>query len=274
MRLRVLASGSRGNCLAVRSAGGTLVMVDCGLSCRETCRRANDCGFCADSAAAILFTHDHADHISGLSTFRKRNPSISLFANGDTAEAIAARTGVDGDWTVFDSDTPFSIADLRITPFALSHDAADPVGYLIEDTAPREATLFSPNADPAALFIATDTGIPTEPMRRAFLRADCAILESNYDPTLLETSDRSWTLKRRISGRSGHLSNLDAADFFRSANPSRLRTLLLAHISQECNAPDIALATMRSAIADCSRTDISLAALSQDTPSDLFLVNP
>ena len=270
MRLRILGSGSKGNCLAVRSAGGTLVLVDCGISCRELNRRAKSCGIDLDQAAAVLFTHDHADHIAGLATFHKHSPGVALFANGDTAEAIAARTGVEHGWIVFDADATFNINDLRVTPFALSHDAADPVGYLIEDTAPREATLFSSCTSPSALFIATDTGVPTESMLRAFQRADCAILESNYDPTLLETSDRSWTLKRRISGRSGHLSNCDAADFFRAANPSRLSTLLLAHISQECNAPDIAISCMRSALDDCSRPDIILRALSQDEPSPLF----
>lgn len=267
MRFRVLGSGSKGNCLAVRSAGGALVLVDCGLSCREADRRARDCGFKIEDAAAILFTHDHADHIAGLATFHKRRKDVALFANGNTAEAIAVRTGVEGCWMVFDSDESFSILDLRITPFALSHDAADPVGYLIEDTEPSAS-----GSAPAALFIATDTGMPTAAMRSAFLRADCAILESNYDPTLLETSDRAWSLKRRISGRSGHLSNCAAADFIRDANPARLRTLLLAHLSQECNAPDIALACMRSALSDCARTDVTLAALSQDEPSGLFTI--
>lgn len=270
MRLRVLGSGSQGNCLAVRSAGGTLVLVDCGLSCREIEKRARACGFDPCRAAAVLFTHDHGDHVSALATYHKHNPGAALFANDETLEAIIARTGVSDGWMVFDDETSFDVLDLHVTPFATSHDAANPVGFLIEDTAPRAPSLFSPCAEPSALFVATDTGCATEPMRRAFARADFAVLESNYDPVLLETSDRAWPLKRRISSDNGHLSNIDAADFVRAVNPSRLKTLLLAHISQQCNSPDIALAAMREALRDCGREDVSLSALSQDETSPLF----
>ena len=270
MRLRVLGSGSKGNCLAVRSRGGTLVLVDCGLSFLELRKRCRPCGFDPCEAAAIFFTHDHSDHVSGLATFHRRNPGVPLFANDETAEAIAARTGVDDGWVVFDNDSPFDVEDLHVAPFPVSHDAANPVGFLVSDTVGRETTLLSSRNDPSTLFVATDTGMATEPMARALAAADCAVLESNYDSVLLETSDRAWSLKRRISGDSGHLSNDDAADLLRRANPARLGTLLLAHISQECNAPDIAFASMRAALADCDRADVELFALSQNDPSPLY----
>ena len=95
-------------------------------------------------------------------------------------------------------------------------------------------------------------------------------MESNYDPVLLETSNRTWSLKRRISGDSGHLSNEAAADLVLAANPMRLKTLLLAHISQECNAPDIALGRMRAALTEAGRPDVVLDVLSQGEPSPLF----
>ena len=193
-----------------------------------------------------------------------------LLANSETADAIAARTGVDDGWMVFDGSTPFDVLDLRVTPFAVSHDAANPVGFLIEDTAEREATLFSPCTNPSSLFVATDTGCVTPAMRCAFAGADCAVLESNYDPVLLETSNRSWSLKRRISGDNGHLSNESAADLVSATNPMRLKTLLLAHVSQECNAPDIALGRMRAALVECGRSDVVLDVLSQDEPSPIF----
>ena len=269
MRVRSLGSGSKGNSIAVRG-GGELLLVDCGLSCLETKRRLAACGASIAEVTGVLFTHDHSDHYSGLATFHKKHPAVPLYANGNTADAIACATGVDDGWIVFDGSTPFDVLDLRVTPFAVSHDAANPVGFLIEDTAEREATLFSPSADPSSLFVATDTGCATPGMRSALARADCAVLESNYDPVLLETSDRSWPLKRRISGDNGHLSNDAAADLLLAVNPRRLKTLLLAHISRECNAPDIALGRMRSALIETGQPDVALCALSQDEPSPLF----
>lgn len=267
MEVRVLASGSQGNCLAVGSARGAGILVDCGISCRALERHARTCDLDLARISAVLFTHDHSDHIAGLATFHKRHPEVALYANSDTAEAIMARTGVEEGWTIFDTFSPFPLADFTVTPFPLSHDAAHPVGFLVE-----ESDFSAPQQDAPALFVGTDTGVVTQEMRAAFCRADCAVLESNYDSVLLETSDRDWTLKRRISGRSGHLSNDDAADLVRAANPPRLKTLLLAHISRQCNAPDIALGRMRQALAACGRGDVALAALDQDTPSACFTV--
>jgi len=259
MRLRVLASGSKGNSLAVRSAGGTLLLVDLGLYCHELGLRAASCGVNVAETAAVLFTHDHIDHFRGVAAFHKSYPHIPLFANGDTADSIAVKTGVADGWTLFETAVAFDFADFRITPFSISHDAADPVGYLIEN-------------DGHVLFIGTDTGMPTTGVRDALSRCDCAVLESNHDPVLLETSNRPVSLKQRIAGRSGHLSNDDAADLVRSVNPPHLKTLLLAHLSQQCNTPSLARATMCAALAECGRGDVRLEVLSQDEPADLFLV--
>ncbi len=257
MRLRVFGSGSGGNCLAVRSRGGAAVLVDCGLSHRQLNSRARACGFDIDAVSAVLFTHDHSDHYAGLETFHKRHPQVVLYANGDTTDAIASATHVQEDWAVFETGVPFDVADLTVTPFSISHDAADPVGFLLED---GETTLF----------IGTDTGVVTTGFRAAFARADAAVLESNHDPMLLEASDRPISLKQRIRGRSGHLSNEDAAELVRTVNPARLRLLLLAHISEQCNAPHLARETMAAALAGLGRADIRLETLSQDEPSDLF----
>lgn len=259
MRLRVLASGSKGNALAVRSAGGTLLLVDLGLSCHEIQSRATYCGFESGDVRAVLFTHDHIDHYSGLATFHRNYPEVPLFANGDTADSIAAKTGVSDGWTIFETSEAFDFEDFRITPFPISHDAADPVGYLIEN-------------DGRVLFIGTDTGVPTMGVRDALWRCDCAILESNHDPVLLETSDRPLSLKQRIAGRSGHLSNEDAAELVRSVNPPRLKKILLAHLSEQCNTPSLARAAMCAALSECGRTDIQIDILSQHEPSDLFVI--
>lgn len=258
MRLRVFGSGSQGNALAARS-GDTLLLLDCGFSRLELERRMAACGVAAGDVTAVLFSHDHADHCRGIATFHKRHPQIPLYANGNTADAIATLTGVEDGWRVFETAEPFSIGDIEVTAFSIPHDAADTVGYLLSD-------------GDSALFVGTDMGVPTLPVKDALSRATCAVLESNHDPTLLACSDRPVSLKQRIAGRCGHLSNQDAADLVREVAPQRLKTLLLAHLSRPCNAPHIALETMRAALKDIGRTDITLAALDQDEPSDLYEV--
>ncbi len=256
MRLRVFGSGSKGNALAIRS-GGTLLLLDCGFSCRELEKRMTACGVCPADVTAVLFTHDHDDHCKGIATFHKRHPLVPLYANGNTADAIATLTGVEDGWRLFETGEPFAIGDVSVSAFSIPHDAADTVGYLFSDAA-------------SSLFVATDMGVPTLPVKYALARATCAVLESNHDPTLLACSDRPVSLKQRISGRCGHLSNQDAADLVREVAPPNLKTLLLAHLSRPCNAPHLALESMREALKDIGRKDVALAALDQDEPSDLY----
>ena len=256
MRLRIFGSGSQGNALAIR-AGGTLLLVDCGFSCRELEKRMSACGVQADDVTAVPFTHDHTDHCKGVATFHKRHPQVPLYANGNTADAIATLTGVEDGWRVFETTEPFSIGEIEVTSFSIPHDAADTVGYLFSN-------------ETASLFVGTDMGVPTLPVKYALARATCAVLESNHDPTLLACSDRPVSLKQRIAGRCGHLSNQDAANLVREVAPPNLKTLLLAHLSQPCNAPHLALESMREALKDIGRTDVVLTALNQDEPSDLY----
>lgn len=256
MRLRIFGSGSKGNSLAIRS-GGTLLLLDCGFSCRELEKRMTACGVCPADVTAVLFTHDHDDHCKGIATFHKRHPLVPLYANGNTADAIATLTGVEDGWRIFETGEPFAIGDVSVSAFSIPHDAADTVGYLFSDAA-------------SSLFVATDMGVPTLPVKYALAQATCAVLESNHDPTLLACSDRPVSLKQRISGRCGHLSNQDAADLVREVAPQNLKTLLLAHLSRPCNAPHLALESMREALKDIEREDVALAALDQDEPSDLY----
>ena len=120
------------------------------------------------------------------------------------------------------------------------------------------------------LFVGTDMGIMTIAAKEALSRATCAILEANHDPVLLQTSDRPLSLKQRIAGRCGHLSNDQTAEALLEARPSHLSTLLLAHLSQQCNADYLALEAARAALAEIGMPNITLAVLSQDAPSDLY----
>ena len=163
MKLRVFGSGSQGNALAV-SSGGTLLLLDCGFLCTELERRMAACGVEPDAAAGLFFSHDHSDHCKGLAVFHKRHPSVPLYANGNTADAIAVLTGVDDGWRVFETAETFPVGDFTVTSFSIPHDAADPVGYLFED-------------GEGALFVGTDMGAPTFGVRDALARATCAVLE-------------------------------------------------------------------------------------------------
>lgn len=257
MRLRVLGSGSGGNSIAVRS-GDTLLLVDLGFSFKEQKSRLSECGVDISEVSAVLFTHDHSDHCKGVGTFHKRLPGVPLVANGDTADAIARQTGVNDGWTLFENGDSFEIGGISVTSFSISHDAADPVGYLFE-------------ADGSSLFVGTDMGIVTQNVRMAFSRATCAVLESNHDPILLEQSSRPVSLKQRIRGRSGHLSNEDAAMLVKETNPPCLKTILLGHISSECNSPSLARRAFADVLEELGRTDIHLSVLGQDRPGDLFV---
>ena len=256
MRLRVLGSGSKGNSLAVRS-GGTLVLVDLGFSHKDEANRLSCCGVDIGDVSGVLFTHDHVDHCRGVVTFHNRHPSVPLFANGNTADAIAMQTGLNNGWAVFENGEPFRVGDLTVTAFSIPHDAADPVGYMIEDGS-------------SSLFVGTDMGYVTENVREMFRHATCAVLEANHDPVLLEQSDRPVSLKQRIRGRTGHLANEDAAALLLATNPPCLKRLLLGHISQQCNSVSLARKAFSDALSELGRNDIAIDVLDQCSPSDLY----
>ena len=255
MKVRVLGSGSAGNAIWVES-GATRLLVDCGFSCRELEKRLAACDLSAEMVTGVLFTHDHSDHCKGVATFHKRHPQIPFFANGNTADAIALASGVNDGWAVFETTEDFMIGGIQVQSFSVPHDAADTVGYFFED-------------GQAGLFVGTDMGMATLPMKEALSRATCAVLEANHDLRLLMTSTRSEALKQRIAGRSGHLSNEQTAEALREANPRELKVLLLAHLSRECNAPHLAEDAVRPVLADLGLKAM-LASLEQETPSSLY----
>lgn len=251
MRIVSLASGSGGNAYCVESAGAVL-LIDCGISCREFVNRCR--AACVDPSriVAAVFTHDHYDHIKGVEVFHRRFPAAALYANWMTAEAIEASVGVSQlEFTVFENGQPFEAGPFEIKPFSIPHDVPDPVGYLVR-------------AGGLNYFHATDIGAPLDSIGVNLAEADVATLESNHDLMMLSGSMRPESLKRRIRGDRGHLCNEDAAQLVRRFASPRLRRLALAHLSRECNAPHLAEAAMRAALADIGRSDISLAVLSQD----------
>ncbi len=249
MEVCVLASGSKGNCIYV-SGGGTSLLVDVGLSARMAVARMQSAGLDPASIQAVLFTHDHVDHYQGIEVFSRKFP-VRLFANEGTAAGIELGCPkLAREWEIFETASTFEIGGLRIEAFTVPHDAADPVGFVFDDGESR-------------LCVATDLGQATPLIRAKLATCHAAVLESNHDYDMLMQSGRPWPLKTRIAGRSGHLSNADSAELVRSALSGRLHTLLLAHLSEECNTSALALNTMRQALLAAGRGDVRVEVMSQ-----------
>lgn len=231
LRFASLGSGSRGNATLVE-AGSTCVMVDCGFSVAETQRRLARLGKTAQSLHAIVVTHEHSDHISGVAALARRF-SIPVWMTAGTS-VVAADTEVPAlEW--FNGHEPFYIGDLLVQPFPVPHDAREPCQFVFSDGKRR-------------LGVLTDTGSVTEHIRRQLDGCDALLLECNHDADLLADGPYPAVLKRRVGGRLGHLSNAQAADLLRQLDTGPLRCLALAHLSDKNNRPDLARAAVTAAL--------------------------
>lgn len=237
MKIALLASGSSGN-FSFFSGGGTKVLVDAGTCCRKIRSALSAIGEDAAALDAICITHDHYDHVSALATLEKKCSGIPLYATDGTIEAVCGACGDaagDWPWTSIAPGEPFDVGALRFEPFSVPHDAADSVGYVISDGAVRFG-------------LATDIGSVPAHVRRALRDCDALAIEFNHDPEMLRMSSRPWSLKQRIAGRSGHLSNPDAAELLASVATPRLKAVFPVHVSAECNAPHLAVRAAREAL--------------------------
>ena len=230
--LSVLASGSRGNSAIVSSAH-TRVLVDAGISCRETFKRIKAAGDDPHSLSAILITHEHSDHINGLAVMA-RKLSIPVFMTGATHQAWArAMRDENGDspalarLEVFNSGHSFQIGDIQVTPFTIPHDAADPVGFTFR-------------AEGVKLGFATDLGYMPASVKDHLRGCDVLVMESNHDVEMLRVGPYPWSVKQRVMSRVGHLSNDALAEFFASDYDGGAAYVVLAHLSELNNHPELA----------------------------------
>jgi len=248
MRIVPIASSSKGNAYLVEESGAA-VLVDCGVCVKAVKAAFESLGVGADSIASclkgVLVTHNHVDHVSGLRVLLNK-VDVPVFANVMTAEAVAAAERVDAAaFVCFENGQPFDVGPFEVAPFSIPHDATDPVGYLVKTN--------------TTYFHGTDIGTPLDSVGLKLAEADVATLESNHDRMMLTESARPVSLKQRIAGPRGHLSNDEAADLVRRFASPRLKRLFLAHLSHECNQPHLALRTMRSALTEMGRTDVELS---------------
>ena len=257
--ITVLASGSNGNCTLI-SSGTTHLLVDAGLSCRELLRRLALCDESASSIDAILVTHEHIDHVSGLRVLAKKL-KVPVYITGHTYETYRRTTRDAAGNRVhlerreeFHSGRAFQIGDVKITPFTIPHDAVDPVGF----------TFCS---EGIKVGVCTDLGYMPTSVRQHIRGCQVLMIESNHDLEMLRGGPYPWQVKQRVMSRTGHLSNAALAQFFSSGYDGSAAFLLLAHLSEANNHPDLARSAVQQALAnrqDLLRNRLMLA--SQDTP--------
>ena len=204
----VLASGSRGNCALVETST-TRILVDAGISCRETFRRMRALGDDPRHLSAIVITHEHSDHVHGLAVLAKKL-KVPVFMTGAThqtwARAMRDENGVRPSLErleVFFAGKSFQVGDIAVTPFTIPHDAADPVGFTFR-------------AEGVKVGIATDLGYIPASVRDHLRNCEVLMLESNHDVEMLRVGPYPWSVKQRVMSRVGHLSNDALAQFFTS----------------------------------------------------------
>lgn len=231
MKVSLLASGSTGNCLAVEH-NGCLLLVDAGLSARKTVSRLESAGLENTLPVAMLLSHEHSDHSRGIGVVA-RKLRIPVFSTSGTARAMADRHGRNVSWNMLENGEEVFIEPFLVKAFRLPHDATDPSGYVIE-------------CDGAKLGVATDLGSANVLAENFLKGCKALVLEFNHDEEMLWTGKYPWPLKQRISSSTGHLSNTEASKFLSHLIHPELSLLLLAHLSQENNTPELALAEARS----------------------------
>lgn len=231
-RLTLLGSSSSGNCALLETAG-TRVLIDAGFSGRQIVQRLGALGLGLKDIEAVFFTHEHADHAAGLRGL-SRAPHLKFFANRGTADALQRNLGRPVRWQLFETGQSFRFGELGVQTLPLPHDAYDPVGFVF--SCGSEGDLFAPLRRLGWL---TDLGSVTPELARACREVDDLVLEANHDPQLLQDDPhRPFSVKRRISGHHGHLSNAAASAFLAQLDAPRLRRLCLAHLSRDCNSPE------------------------------------
>jgi len=237
----VLASGSRGNCAVVRTAR-TSILVDAGISCRETCKRIKASGEDPHSLSAVVITHEHSDHIYGVATLA-RKLKIPIYMTGATHQAwCRAMRDQKGQrpqlerLEFFSAGKSFEIGDISIMPFTIPHDAIDPVGFTFR-------------AEGAKIGFATDLGYLPASVRDHLQHCDVLVIESNHDLEMLRDGPYPWSVKQRVMSRVGHLSNEALADFLTSDYDGGATYVVLAHLSEQNNMPDLARRAAEKALA-------------------------
>jgi phosphoribosyl 1,2-cyclic phosphodiesterase len=258
----VLASGSAGNCTVV-SSSRTRLLVDAGLSCKELLRRMLLCGQDPHTIDAILVTHEHSDHVGGLRVLAKRL-KVPIYITGETYQAYqkfardcsGKRVSLERR-ELFRSGHAFEIGDITVKPFTIPHDAEDPVGFTFRSGGIK-------------IGVCTDLGYMPASVRDHLRGCHVLMIESNHDLEMLRGGPYPWSVKQRVMSQVGHLSNGALAEFLTGDYDGSAEFLILAHLSERNNHPEIARMTAERALGEqrsLLRNRLLLAAQHEPLPA-------
>jgi phosphoribosyl 1,2-cyclic phosphodiesterase len=248
-----LASGSKGNSLFV-SWKNNSILIDAGLSGIEIQRRLESKGLSPESLTAIIVTHEHSDHIRGVGILSRRY-NIPVYINKNTYKKASSMGRLAG-LELFECGSNFKIDSMEVSPFTISHDAADPSGFTLEYKGKK-------------IGIATDLGIATNLVKEHLKNCSFLYLESNHDPDMLKNGPYPWFLKQRIKGRQGHLSNMDSNELLQILNNKDLKHVTLAHLSEENNTPEKAYNAAKDAL---NSSDVTIEVAMPHKPGKLVIL--
>jgi phosphoribosyl 1,2-cyclic phosphodiesterase len=243
MKFASLGSGSEGNGLLV-CAGETRVLLDCGFTLKDSILRLARLGVMPEQLNAIVVTHEHGDHIAGVARLARKFGLPVWLTHGTLGAKPAAFAGIT-EIHEFDAHQLFAIGDMEIQPYPVPHDAAEPVQFVFSDGIKR-------------LGVLTDVGCGTPHITRMLSVCHALVLECNHDSDMLRDGDYPYSLKQRVGGRFGHLSNREAADILASLDNSCLQHIVAAHLSVSNNKPALAVKAL-SAVLNCTEEWIGVA---------------
>ncbi|MDD4048850.1 MAG: MBL fold metallo-hydrolase [Clostridia bacterium] len=234
MKICTLMSGSSGNAVFIETSE-TKILIDAGQSGKAiTCALEKSCGITPGDLDAIFLTHGHRDHIMGAGVLARRY-KLPVYATEGTWCEIKSLVGniSEEQKKYIDVKKTWELGDIKIETFPLSHDAVEPVGFLVSKGG-------------KSVGLATDTGVFTTRMGNTLQNSDCLILEANHDSELLRNGAYPWSLKKRISGIHGHLSNETAGQALLRTLGKKSKEVILSHLSEENNEPKLALKTVKN----------------------------
>lgn len=233
-----LASSSSGNCIYLGTKH-TKILIDCGISgkrCKEALAKID---VDITEIDAVIVTHEHGDHIRGLKVLAFRH-GIPVIANQETAKAIAGIFGDCPKFKIFGTGETFEYQDLCIHPFSIQHDAADPVAFTI-------------HIEQMKLGFCTDLGFASSLVTSRLMECDYLYLEANHEPSMVHACARPMVYKQRVLSRSGHLSNAACGQLLNAVFNPKLKHVHLAHLSSECNSPEMAEKVVREQLDEAHR---------------------